>query len=381
MKNKIIGFTQLILVIAFIIGSFTISGLLGSTDHALRERSNDTRSLFVDVENITPSNYQVSFQTTGIISARSEINVTPEISGRVISVNPNFAQGGTFKKGETLFQIETKDITLNIDQLRANVVSAQTALNLEQAESAAALAEWQQIHGALEAPELVARKPQLEAAKANLQSAKAQLENAQLDLNRSRFSMPFNGRVMTANIEKGQFVTMGQSYGTVYDINSLEITASLDQEKLSWLFDATMPVIKITVETPDGNKVYDGIIKRGVSTIDPSTRFANIYFGFKETVTDIIPGAFATINAQGPLYKNVFVLPALSLQKTGEIWTVTPDNKLKSLEAKTIYSDEDSIVIDTNQASLNIVTSRLSGASDGSEIKTNSNSQGLTDNE
>jgi len=56
MKNKIIGFTQLILVIAFIIGSFTISGLLGSTDHALRERSNDTRSLFVDVENITPSN-------------------------------------------------------------------------------------------------------------------------------------------------------------------------------------------------------------------------------------------------------------------------------------------------------------------------------------
>lgn len=381
MKNNIIGFIQLILVVAFIFISFTISGLLGSTDRAPGERSNEVRSLFADVETITPSNYQVSFQTTGIISARSEINVTPEVSGRVISMNPNFAQGGVFKKGESLFQIETKDIRLNMDQLRANVASAQTALNLEQAESAAALAEWRQIHGALEAPELVARIPQLASAKANLKSAKAQLENASLDLNRSRFTMPFDGRVTSANIEKGQFVSAGQSYGTVYDISSLEIAASLDKKKLSWLFDNKAPTIKINVETLQGDQEFDGILKRGISTIDPATRFANIRFGFKDAIEDIVPGTFATITAQGPLYENVFVLPATALQTTGEIWTVTPEETLQSLEAKTIHSNENAIIVTTDKNALNIVTSRLSGVSEGTAIKTNTNNEEFSGNE
>lgn len=381
MKNKIIGFTQLILVIVFIFASFTISKLLGSTDRSPNERNTEKRSLFTNVETIKPSSYQINFDTTGIVRARSEINITPEISGRVISVNKNFAQGGMFKKGEVLFQIETKDIRLNIDQLRANVANALTALDLEHAESAAALAEWQQIHGALEAPALVARKPQLASAKANLEAARAQLKDTELDLARSRFTMPFDGRVTSANIEKGQFVTTGQSYGTVYDINSLEISASLDKQKLSWIFENETPLIKITVEKIEGDQEYKGVIKRGISTIDPTTRFANIQFGFEDAVTDIIPGTFAKIKVQGSTYNNVFVLPATALQKTGEIWAVAPDNTLTSLEAKILHSDEEAIIVDADRQVLDIVTSRLSGASEGTEIKVNIDNKELPKNE
>lgn len=368
--NKVIGIVQLIVVVVFIFVSLSISGMLKTGEKKQRPKGED-RVLFAQSALITPSDYQVSFGTTGIVQARSEVNVTPEVSGRVTRVNPNFAQGGFFKKGEVLFQINPEDFALNTDQLRSNVANAQTALELEKAESAAALAEWKQLHGSLPIPDLVARKPQLEQAKANLKSARAQLQNANLDLKRSRFSMPFDGRVLSANIEKGQFVTMGQSYGSVYDLSGLEISASVNPQKMGWLLESENPNIKILVEQNGAEVEYEGVTKRGVSSIDSATRFANINFGFKEKSKSILPGSFATITAQGPSYKNVMVLPAASLQKSGIIWTLDEENILQPLEAQVIHSTDKEIVVKTDKERIKLVTSKMSGASEGVQVNTN----------
>lgn len=369
----LLGLLQLIVVIAFIAGSFLVSGLLGANKKPLGQKNGEDRVMVAEVMQISPAPYHIAFETTGIVQARAEISVTPQVSGKVVKVNPAFFQGGKFEKDDVLFEIEPKDFELEIQRLKAQVAQAQTAFNIEQAEAEAASLEWAQINGATPVPALVARKPQKAEAWANLKAAKAQLETAALSLERTKVSMPFAGRVLSSSIEQGQFVTAGQSYGQVYDATTLEVQASLEDRELRWLFDAQSPNVDIIVNQAGESKQYKGILNRGVSSLDTATRFASIRFGFEMPPEDLLPGVFATLKIKGPVLQKVLRIPARAIQKDGTIWHVDSSQSLQRLSADEVFSNADYTIIrgrDLNDIGdgLKIVTGRMPGAIEGMEI-------------
>jgi len=171
------GFIQLVLVILFIVGSFTISKALEFAKPKVQKSKGGERSIFVTPEIVTKQDYQIEFKVTGSISSRSEISVVPEVSGRVTNVNKSFFAGGKFKRNEILFEIEKLDFELEVQRLQAEVAKARTNLEIEQAESAAAISEWRMLSGDKPIPALVSRNPQMKEAKANLDAAYALLKN------------------------------------------------------------------------------------------------------------------------------------------------------------------------------------------------------------
>ena len=140
-KDRRAGIIQLLIVIVFIIGSFTLSQLLKTGYEPAGQNGASDRLLFVETALVTPQNYRITFETTGVVQARNEINVVPQVSGRVIAVNGTFFAGGAFKKGEVLFEIEPRDFQLDVMRLDAEVARASTALEIEIAESNAAISE------------------------------------------------------------------------------------------------------------------------------------------------------------------------------------------------------------------------------------------------
>jgi len=368
------GIIQLVLVVVFIIGSFFISATLKSNKKEVVRHTSEARVLFAKTKLISPAPYQINFETTGVVAARSDISISPQISGNVVAVNDVFFEGGRFEAGEVLFEIEPLDFELEIRRLQSSVAQARTAFNLEEAESAAAAEEWEQINGDRPVPALVARKPQKAAAWANLKAAKAQLENAQLDLDRTKFSLPFAGRVLSANIEAGQFVSAGQSYGSVYDTKNLEVQVSLNDDQLNWLMQSEMSEqdsdIRITYEHFVQVKTYDGFLKRGVSSLNSQTRFASVSFGFKDAPEDLLPGVFVTIDIEGPRIDNAFSIPVNALQKSNEIWAVRSDNTLYQPGLKTVFNNDKHVVMTGADDPINVVISKLPGAIDGMAVRT-----------
>ena len=365
-----LGIVQLILVITFIAGSFLISGILKSNKQELGAREANNRVLFAQTQVISPAPYQIAFETTGVVEARSEVAVTPQVSGNVIAVNEAFFNGGTFKAGEVLFEIEPLDFELEMRRLQSAVAQARTAFNIEEAESEAAVAEWEQINGDQPVPALVARKPQKAEAWANLKSAKAQLENAELDLKRTKFSLPFAGRVLSADLEKGQYISAGQSYATVYDIDNLEVRVSLKDEQLNWLTASDDADITIEYEHFGEAKRYDGFVKRGVSSLNSQTRFATVSIGFAEKPDDLLPGTFVTLNIQGPQIENAVALPVSALQKSNKIWAVDDENRLYMPETNIVFNDDENVVVKGVGEPIEVVISKLPGAIEGMVIKT-----------
>lgn len=364
-NHHIAGKRQLVAVIAFIALSFVISFVLKSTNDPVGKKTAQDRALLVETIDVSTTPYRISFSTTGTVEARKEITIVPEVTGRVIKANDNFFAGGLFKNNELLFVIDPRDFRLEVKRLEAEVARAKTGLDLERAESRAALAEWMQINGDTPAPDLVARKPQMAEATALLKAAQAQLDNAKLDLERTRFIFPFNGRVISSDISAGQYVVSGQSYGRVFNMDSLEIRSSLKDKQLEWLLNTPDPKITITASYLGKKRSYKGLLKRAASTLDTNTRFAAVRFGFAEKVEDLLPGVFTNISITGQEMADIMRLPSQALQQENKIWLLNDDNTLSSIEPDIIYANDSYIAIRGMTGTKRVVISHVSGGTEG----------------
>ena len=371
------GIIQLVLVIAFIVAALAVNRLMQSSYEPASRNAGGERALFVDTITVNPAPYQIVFETNGTVDARVDINIVPQVSGRIIAVDPAFYDGGTFTSETDLFQIDPRDYELDTQRLAAEVARAHTALQLESAEGTAALAEWTQINGDRTAPDLVARRPQRAEAEANLQAAQAALANAELALSRTRYTLPFSGRVLTSRIAPGQFVQAGQSYGTAFDLSSLEVTAALEGERLEWLLRSASTTVQISAHHLGQTHTYDGILRRSAASLDPLTRFATVRFGFQSDSVALVPGVFARITVYGPKLDHISQVPASALQQNGLIWLVAPDLTLQAHQPDVLFSDSTTIALRNLPPGSTVVTSRISGASAGTKVALSSDSSAV----
>ncbi len=368
-KDKRTGVIQLIAIVIFIIISFMAAAALKIEEKLDAESSAGELPINVTIATIEPSSHAIKFQATGIVSSRTNINVVPQVNGKVISVNDNFYEGGQFKSGDTLFQIDPIDFELTVRQLEAEVSKAQTNLNLAQAESDAAKKEWKQMRGKRPIPDLVAKIPQLNDAQANLTAAQARLQDARLDLERTIVSMPFDGVVLSGDLSIGQFISAGQNYGSVYDKKNMEIKSSLNEQQLHWLQGSDQQNIKLSHTSLHGTISTTGFLKRGAPNLDQETRFASVSFGIHDTSHPLMPGQFVTINIKGPTYADIAVIPLSAYQKDGQIYFVDDNEKLQSFTPDILYSIDDIVMIQNLKNITQIVTSKISGGINGTSVK------------
>lgn len=363
------GRLQFVIVIIFIIASLAASKILHETREPIQRKDVAERSLFVEMQEVSPLPHQINFDVTGILKARSNVQIVPEVSGKVIKMNQKFFDGGSFKAGEMLFKIDPRDFLFEVKRLEAQVAAAKTLLDLEKAESKAAIAEWKQINPDLTITDLAARKPHLLEAQSNFDSAKAQLGLAQLNLTRTTFNMPFDGQVLSTQLAEGQYVVAGQNYGETFDAKSLEAKASLKDQQLKWLLSAKDPKITISTTYLGEKRTFQGVLNRSASFLDEQTRFAAVSFGIIDPIENILPGAFLDINIQGQTLEGLMVIPVSALQKEGNIWILKQDNTLESILPDVIYSDDQKMVIKAiKNETIRVVTSYIAGAENGMKV-------------
>lgn len=173
-------------------------------------------------------------ETYGSVQPRTEIALSPQVSGRIEYVSPNLKNGGFFTQNEVLVRLESREYELAITQAQSVVAQAEATLDRESAEAEIARKEWER-YGEGDADPLVLRKPQLAEAEARLASAKAALERARLDLERTWIEAPFNGRVVRQEVDLGQYVTVGSVMGTIHATDYVEVRLEVPADQLEFL--------------------------------------------------------------------------------------------------------------------------------------------------
>lgn len=355
------------------------------------ERANAApRPVAVFVSEAQMDTVSLTVVSQGEARPRTQINLVPQVPGRITYVNPDFIEGGFFEAGETLVRIEDADYRLAVTRADAQVAQAEQALAREQAESDLARSEWEEL-GEGEASSLTLREPQLAEARAQLAAARATLQDARLDLQRTRVSAPFAGRVRTKNADLGQFVSAGTPLGEVFSTDRVQIRLPLTDYDLGLLgipvaFNAAeegagIPVT-LSAVVAGQERSWNAEITRTDSAIDSQTRvlyaIAEVedpYGTAAEGGSPLAVGLFLTAEIEGREVENVYVLPRAALRGENTIYVAEPGGRLSVRTVDVVTSNVENLIVSSGvRGGEMVVISPVRGANDGMRIQSLDNS-------
>lgn len=364
------GWLQLALVVMVGVVAVGVSEWIASLAETPAPRDRvDGRVLSVSAQRIEPAPHRIAFSVTGTVQVKSYVDLVAEVSGRVIEVDRSIFPGEHFSKDTTLFQIEPEDYRLALENQRAAVARARRSLELQRAESETAKRQWRRLHPDQEPPALVAKIPQLEEASAALEAAESRLRRAKLDLERTRFSLPFDGRVVDSNLEKGQFVTAGQRYGRVYRDDALEVKAPVTGRQQRWLATSKSPDMTIEIVEDGEPKAYRGAFSRMAAEAEPQTRLLSAIFSFVDPPTTVLPGQFAEVEVAGPEVKDAWVLPVSALQAKDRAFLIDDENRLREIALDVLNVTDEHVVAKSDGEPITVVTQALRNATPGTKVE------------
>ena len=344
----------------------------------------------VETAELVKSSRRVVVFGTGTAQSRQEVNITPQVRGRVSELSTNMVEGGTFRKGELLFAIESVDYELAIDLARASL--AQAELELQRNENLARVArqEWHALNpGSTEEPDpLVVYEPQMKSARAQRDAAAANVRQAEINLQRTRLLAPFNGYVRSEQLELGQYLNAGSAVATIVGTDQVEIVVPVILDDLAWLQvprnGGLQKGSEVEVELQSGGRNFrwQGAITRAMGEIDPHNRTAHVVVTVtdplakdgagKSLLNQLLPGMFVEVRMLGEELADVIAVPRGALRDNDTVWIADSENRLHIRTVDIIRRERDEILVQAGlQAGEQVILTGLTGAAEGMLLRPN----------
>lgn len=331
---------KVILPIVLIIGGAIFGFRVLSANKPVPEESTEApQALTVFAQPVERRTLTFRVSTEGEVRPRSEISVTPQISGRISYISPRFVDGGYIGRGQTVARLDTSDFELALVRAKSVVAAAEQGLAREQAESELAVKDLADL-GISEASPLAKREPQMAEAQATLDSARAELREAELALERTNITAPFNVRVRERAADVGQFVSPGQSLGTIFAVDSVEVPLPLTDQQMGQLglplaFLATAsnrgPSVTFSAAVGGEMRQWTGRIVRTAAAVNSQSRLINVFAEVKDPYgkgadngAPMAPGLFVKAEMAGRVQENVLWAPRAALRGNNQLYIGLP---------------------------------------------------------
>jgi len=334
-----------------------------------------------------PRRVTLAVESQGTVSPRTESQLVPEVSGRVVWVAPSFASGGFFERGDELLRIDAFDYEQAATRARAEVAQTRLRLEQEQAEAEVARKEWQEL-GRGDGSPLALREPQLAQARAALAAAEAELERAQRDLERTRLRAPYAGRVRTKSVDQGQFVTRGAPVAAIYAVDQAEIRLPLPDDQLAFLdlpldyrgesAPGAGPPVTLLAEFAGRVHRWQGRLVRTEGEIDPQSRMVHVVARVQDPYgrgddparPPLAAGLFVRAEIEGHTRDGIVVLPRQALRRDGRVLVIDAEDRLRFREIEVLRATREELLVSGGlEAGERVCLSPLEAVSDGMLVR------------
>jgi RND family efflux transporter MFP subunit len=325
----------------------------------------------------------------GEVVPRVAVDVVPQVAGQVVEVHPSLVAGGFFRAGDALVVIDPRDYELALERAQAAVARAQVSLQREQAEAVVAREEWDELHPGEEAPGLVVREPQIRQAEAELAAAEADLAAAKLNLERTHVKLPFDGVVVSENVDVGQFVGSANRLARVYGTDFVDVRVPLESRELAW-FDIPSrnggmgSRAEVSVDFGGARSTWVGRVTRMEAQVDQSSRMVHVVVEVKDPYAAsnnrpaLLPGTFVDVRIFGRTLEGVVPVPRFAVHDGSEVW-VFDDGKLAIRQVEVLRSDrQETLVADGIGADDLVIISSLDAVTDGMAVRNAADQENLT---
>ena len=372
-------------VLVLVAGFLVMQGLVAAKP--VPEKTDDAvRAVSLYVDSVTSEEVKVAIRTQGEVRPKTEIELIPQVSGRIVAMSDNFNEGAQFAPNSMLLKIDDADYRVALVQAEARVAAAQTALERELATAEIKKEEWRDGRKDQAPTDFALNLTQVAEARANLRSAEAALSKARVDLERTEIMVPFHGRVRDRNVGIGQIVSAGTSMGRVYSTDTVEVRLPLTDAQLVELnlplgftagTSAMAPAVEFSATLGNREFTWSGEIVRVDGAIDEDTRLiyataeVNDPYGLAASQgMPIAVGMFVNAEIAGVEEQAAFVMPRLALRNDNKVYVINGDNELEIRTVDVLSTSEERVLVTGGvNAGDRVVTSPVPNAVEGMAVE------------
>ena len=393
---------SVLVAVGIVAGAALLAALLISLAPEPEQRELPSPLPFVTTATVTAGSGAIPVYGAGTVRSSAEIDIAPQVGGRVVWVNPSLRSGGRIKAGQTMFRIEEADY---VNRLReAESALAERSVEMLEAEEEAMIAReeferFSEREGGsgidAETSLLALHEPQLAAARAAFQRDQARVDNAMLALARTRVDAPFNGFVRDESVDVGQFVTPGQSLGRLFAADEVEVVAPLADTRAAlipdlWTADAgqeEQPVsARVIAQFGAVRYAWDGYVDRAEAAVDDETRTIDVIVRVPKPFSAGVPvsgaqppnggppllvGKFVEVEIEGFAPERYFRVRRAALQPGDEVWTVGAGGTVTIVPVRILQRGDDEVFVtgDLTDGQA-VITGGIQFATDGMRVRT-----------
>ena len=350
---------KILLPLFVLAGGGAVAYFVATSKPAVERERPETPPPLVTVIEARRTDVPLDVTSQGTVEPRTESTLVAQVAGRILSVSRDFAEGSFVREGQTLVRIDPDDYELAVQQARAQVATAETRLELEEAEAEVALQEWREL-GRGEPPALAAREPQVREARAALESARATLARARLDLERTTVEAPYTGRIRTQQADVGQFVSPGTPLATLFATDWAEVRLPVPKDQLAFLdldldrnrHDGTAPEVRLSADIGGSRPTWIARVVRTGGVLDTRTRMLDVFarvddpYGRRGKGGAPLPmGLFVDAEIAGRVARDAVRAPRVALRPDGRLMVVDEENRLRFRDVEVIRTEGDWVVV------------------------------------
>lgn len=316
------------------------------------------QALSVETGRAAYGDYSVTIEAMGQVVPAVETVVRAQVAGQVLSIAPDFEQGGFFTAGAEMLRLDPADYEIAVRKQEAALRQAQAALALEMGRQSVARDELKILERTTgrkpDDARLALRAPQLEQAQAELEKAQADLDAAALALKRTAIAAPFNALVTERRAAPGGRVAAGQDLAVLAGTDEYRVAVSVPAEDLRRLIlpgpdGSGGGAVRIL---PDGGRgERTGAIVRATGALDPQSRMAGLLIGVPDPLllrgdapegdSPLMLGDYVRVAMEGRRTGRAARIPRGWLRGDDTVWLLLSGGTLSLRKVTVVYEDRD----------------------------------------
>ena len=256
-----------------------------------------------EVREIQPASFNQVVKTTGqVLAAPGDEAVIVATSNGVVSFSSNkLTEGTKVQKGQSLFQISSKDIAEGDYYTKVKATYEAAKASYDRAE-------------ALVKDKIISQK-EFESTKLEFENAKTAYDAVSNNKTAKGVSVnaPINVHMKNILVKEGEYITVGQPLATVSQNQRLVLRAEVSQR----YYNAMQSVKSANFKTPYDNKVYsledlNGRLLSFGKTSNENSFFIPVSFEF-DNKGEVIPGSFVEVYLISAPIENTLSIPVSAL--------------------------------------------------------------------
>jgi len=321
----------------------------------------------VKVRVLERSEAQVIVDAMGSVIPQRSVDLGAQVSGEVIELGPDFADGSHLNAGDYILKIDDRDYQAAVITAQATLDQEMSDMAIEAGNQTIAKREWELIQEASEISgvdsSLALRQPQLKTAEAQVAMAQADLDQAKVDLARTRIVAPFNAIVLEKSVDVGSYLSPQSAVASLAGTDTYWVRVAVPKSQLQWLHIPGPGQSEASVARvyPNANQgaYREGKVISLLGDLDPAGRMARVLVAVDDPLSllpenagkpPLLLGDYVRVELLGTELTEIFSLPREAFRDGAYVWIADENDKLEVRPISPLWQGDKRVLVDVGLA-------------------------------